>query len=50
MASKKIKESDKINYLDHIEYEALQTPGAGMYNPRVVIFLFRNEFKRSGIN
>lgn len=36
LASKKIKVNDKINYLDHIQYEALLSPGVGMYNPRVI--------------
>lgn len=38
MAAKKIKYNDKINYLDHVQYEALSSPGAGMYNPRVKLF------------
>ena len=36
MAQKKIKVNDRLTYLDHIEYESLQTPGVGNYNPRVL--------------
>lgn len=44
MASKKINYNDKINYLDHIQYESLQSPGAGMYNPRVKFaYIFSKE-------
>lgn len=37
LAQKKIKVNDRLTYLDHIEYESLQTPGVGNYNPRVLI-------------
>ena len=36
LGQKKIKVNDRISYLDHVQYEALQTPGTGQYNPRVV--------------
>jgi hypothetical protein len=35
MASKKISVNDKISFLDHIQYESLQSPGVGMYNPNL---------------
>ena len=33
---KKVKANDRINYLDHVQFEANLTPGSGQYNPRVV--------------
>jgi hypothetical protein len=35
MASKKINYSDRITYLDEVQYESNLSPGIGNYNPRV---------------
>ena len=35
LATRKIKEQDRMTYLDGIQYEAAQRPGVGNYNPRV---------------
>lgn len=45
LASRKIKYDDKISYLDHVQYEALASPGAGMYNPRVNCVLLQDRIK-----
>jgi hypothetical protein len=39
-AARKVKASDRISYLDEVQFEALQTPGVGSYNPRVEYCLF----------
>ena len=43
MAQKKIPFKDKLSYLDEIQYEATETPGAGNYNPHVNNLLFRKK-------
>jgi len=43
MATKKVKEQDRITYLDHVQLESTLTPGVGQYNPRVSpLIIFRN--------
>ena len=38
---KKPQPRDKINYLDQVQYESTLVPGAGNYNPRVLLHLSR---------
>lgn len=43
LAAKKVNAPERISYLDEVQYEAIQTPGVGSYNPRVFPFLCREE-------
>lgn len=38
LAAKKVNVAERISYLDEVQYEAIQTPGVGSYNPRVLQF------------
>jgi hypothetical protein len=37
LAVKKLHYQDKINFLDDLQFQSTQLPGAGNYNPRVAI-------------
>lgn len=39
LARRKTHHSDRITYLDGIQYEAAQTPGVGKYNTRIRVIL-----------
>lgn len=41
MAVRKRNYQDKLTFLDDVQLRSTQTPGTGMYNPRVSIFQHR---------
>lgn len=50
MAVRKRNYQDKLNFLDDVQLRSTQTPGTGMYNPRVSILRCRIGSKLSTRN
>lgn len=45
MAVRKRNYQDKLNFLDDVQLRSTQTPGTGMYNPRVIFIAMQDRIK-----